>query len=67
SGFINVKSDFNITSIELLSFTGKTVYTNSTIDSKTARINISNLSSGVYLMKVTTTKEILTRKITVTR
>ena len=67
SGFINVKSDFNITNVEVLSFTGKTVYTNPTIDSKNARINVSNLSSGVYLMKVTTTKEILTRKITVTR
>ena len=66
SGFINVKSDFNITSIELLSFTGKTVYTNPTIDAETARINVSKLSSGVYLMKVTTTKEIFTRKITVT-
>ncbi len=67
SGFINVKSDFNITNIEVLSFRGQTVYTNPTIDSKITRINISDLPSGVYLMRVTTTKAILSRKITVIR
>jgi len=66
SGFITATSDCNIRSIDVLSFNGQIVYNNTNLDARTARINVSDLPSGVYLMKVTTTKDISTVKITVT-
>jgi len=66
SSFVNVKSDFNISQIEVLSFSGQTVYNNQNIVSKSSRINVSTLPDGVYFVKITTTQDIRTVKVTVT-
>jgi hypothetical protein len=64
---VNVKSDFNISRIEVLNFIGQTVYSENTVNSKLVKINTSSLQSGVYFVKVTTSKGIRTVKITVVR
>jgi hypothetical protein len=64
---VNVKSDYNISRIEVLNFIGQTVYSENTVNSKLVKINTSSLQSGVYFVKVTTSKGIRTVKITVVR
>jgi len=66
SGFINLKSDNQITGIELVSFSGKKVYSNLNVNTTTARVNVSSYPSGIYLIKVTTAQGISTVKITIT-
>lgn len=63
---VNVKSDYTISNIEVMNFIGQTVYTQSGVDSKTTKINVSSLQQGVYFVKVTTKEGVLTVKITVT-
>jgi hypothetical protein len=64
---VNVKSDFNISRIEVLNFIGQTVYSENTVNSKLVKINTSFLQTGVYFVKVTTSKGLRTVKITVVR
>ena len=64
---VNVKSDFNIKSIEVLSFIGQTVYTRKNVDSKLVQVDVSSLNSGVYFVKLDTDQGIKTTKITVKR
>jgi hypothetical protein len=64
---VNVKSDFNISRIEVLNFIGQTVYSENTVNSKLVKVNTSSLQAGVYFVKVTTSKGIRTVKITVVR
>jgi hypothetical protein len=63
---VNVKSDYTIKGIEVMNFVGQTVWTNSNVESKTARINVTSLRSGVYFVKVSTDQGVRTVKITVT-
>jgi hypothetical protein len=63
---LNVKSDYTITSIEVMNFTGQTVYNSSDVDSKTAKLNVATYTPGVYFVKVTTSEGTRTVKITVT-
>jgi hypothetical protein len=63
---VNVKSDFNISRIEVLNFIGQTVYS-TTVNSKIVKINTSSLQAGVYFVRVTTSKGIRTVKITIVR
>jgi hypothetical protein len=62
-----VKSDFTITNVEVLNYIGQTVYTRQNVSEKTLKVNVVNLTAGVYFMKVTTVEGIKTVKITVTR
>jgi hypothetical protein len=64
---VNVKSDFNISRIEVLNFIGQTVYSENTANSKLEKINTSSMQSGVYFVKVTTSKGIRMVKITIVR
>ena len=64
---VNVKSDYNIKSIEVLSFIGQTVYTRKNVDSKLVQVDVSSLNSGVYFVKLDTDQGIKTTKITVKR
>ncbi|MFC2101633.1 carboxypeptidase regulatory-like domain-containing protein [Bacteroidota bacterium] len=64
---VNVKSDFTITSIEVMNFLGQSVYTQDGVDQKTMKINVSKLQAGVYFVKVTTLQGVRAVKITVTR
>ena len=62
-----MKSDATIASIEVMNFVGQTVYNVNNVAAKTAKINVTTLTSGVYFVKVTTDQGIRTAKITVTR
>ena len=62
-----VKSDFTITNVEVLNYIGQTVYTRQNISEKTLKVNVANLTTGIYFVKVTTVEGIKTVKITVTR
>ena len=64
---VNVKSDATIATIEVMNFVGQAVYNVNNVASKTAKINVTTLTSGVYFVKVTTDQGIRTAKITVTR
>jgi len=63
---INVKSDFNITRIDVMNFVGQTIYTNSNVESVNAKINVTSFKAGVYFVKVSTSEGVRTVKITVT-
>jgi hypothetical protein len=65
--FVNVKSDFNISRIEVLNFLGQKVYFENYVNPKFIQINTTSLQAGVYFIKVTTLKGIHTAKITVVR
>jgi hypothetical protein len=63
---VNIKSDATIATIEVMNFVGQTVYTVSDVRLKTAKVNVTTLTAGVYFVKVTTDQGIRTAKITVT-
>jgi len=63
---VNVKSDYTISKVEVINFVGQTVYTNSNVDAKTAKIDVTMLKVGVYFVKVSTSEGVRTVKITVT-
>jgi hypothetical protein len=63
---ISVKSNFTITRIDVMNFVGQTIYTNSDVAMKTAKINVVTFKSGVYFVKVSTSEGVRTVKITVT-
>ncbi|MCX6305232.1 MAG: carboxypeptidase regulatory-like domain-containing protein [Bacteroidetes bacterium] len=63
---VNIKSDYTITSVDVMNFVGQTVYTSSNVDAKTAKINVSAIKTGVYFVKVATNGGTRTVKITVT-
>lgn len=55
---VTIKSGNKIQKVELIDTTGRLIST-----TKTDKINVSALSAGVYLIKITTDKEVLTKKI----
>jgi hypothetical protein len=63
---VTVKSSYTISGIEVMNFVGQTVYSNSNVAAKTAKINVTTLRSGVYFVKVSTDQGVRTVKITVT-
>jgi hypothetical protein len=63
---VNIKSDYTITTVEVMNFVGQTVYTSSNVDAKTSKLNVTTFKAGVYFVKVSTTEGIRTVKITVT-
>jgi hypothetical protein len=48
-------------------FLGQAVYTQSGVDAKSTKVNVSKLQAGVYFVKVTTVQGVRAVKITVTR
>jgi hypothetical protein len=63
---VNIKSDYTITSVDVMNFVGQAVYTSKNVDARTAKLNVTSFTSGVYFVKVSTTEGIRTVKITVT-
>lgn len=55
---VNIKTDANIQKVDLLDVTGKLI---STTNKET--VNVSTLSSGVYIINITTDKGVTTKKI----
>jgi hypothetical protein len=66
TNYVTVKSDYTMSRIEVMNFTGQTVI-NSNVETKASKINLTTLKAGVYFVKVTTTEGIHTVKITVMR
>jgi hypothetical protein len=66
TNYVTVKSDYTMSRIEVMNFTGQTVI-NSNVETKASKVNLTTLKAGVYFVKVTTTEGIHTAKITVTR
>ena len=64
--FVNIKSDYTITSIDVINFVGQMVYTNNKVDAKLAKIDATGFKTGVYFVKVSTSEGVRTVKITVT-
>jgi hypothetical protein len=64
---IFVKSDYTIMNIEMLNYIGQSVYSRRDVNEKAMKVNVSNLTAGVYFVKVTTAEGIRTVKITVSR
>jgi hypothetical protein len=64
---VNVKSDYTVSSIEVMNYMGQTVYRNTTVNAKTTQFSVSTLSAGIYFLKVATDQGERTFKITVTR
>jgi len=63
---VNIKSDYTISSVDVMNFVGQTIYTNSDVDARSAKLNVATYKPGVYFVKVTTKEGIRTVKITVT-
>ena len=53
----------SINSIEITDLNGRVVKTVNAIDASNAQVNISDLSSGVYMMNITSDKGSVTKKI----
>jgi len=62
SDFITINSSKEIEEIELFDFTGKRLRKLS-IKNKSAQVNVSDINSGVYLLKLTTSKGITYHRI----
>jgi hypothetical protein len=64
---VNISSSYTITQVEVTNFLGQAVYTQSGVDAKSTKVNVSKLQAGVYFVKVTTVQGVRAVKITVTR
>jgi hypothetical protein len=51
----------------MLNYIGQTVYSNQKVDLKSHKVNVTNLTPGVYFIKVATEGGTKTVKITVTK
>ncbi len=64
SDIVKVNSEENINYIEILNISGQIVSFEN-VNTNNAEINISNLSSGVYFIKVYTANDVTTQKLIV--
>jgi len=62
---VNIKSDYNISRVDVINFVGQTVYS-SNVDSKITKIDVTGFKVGVYFVKVSTSEGVRSVKITVT-
>ncbi len=61
---INVSNKLtSINSVEISDLNGRVVNTVNSIDAQNVQINISDLSSGIYMMKIVSDKGIITKKV----
>ncbi len=60
SSQLSIVSDLQITEIDIVDISGKTIMT---IEQNTGSINIADLPAGVYLIKLVTDKKTITRKL----
>ncbi len=61
---INVKADCKILSVELMNLMGQCIIRKD-INAETAKVDASNLTQGVYMLKVETEKGVIARRISV--
>lgn len=63
--FVNIVSSDNIMTIEVLNFTGQTIYKTNDVDLKGTKLDVASFRTGEYMVKITTMNGIETKKITV--
>ncbi|MEZ5147194.1 MAG: carboxypeptidase regulatory-like domain-containing protein [Bacteroidales bacterium] len=61
---VNVKSDYNVASYEVLNNAGQVVFSTN-VDSRNFQINVSEFERGIYYIKLQTSQGIALRKIAV--
>jgi len=66
SEYVELKSDYTIQNIEVMSYLGQVVYSTQDVETKTVRINVSGFQSGIYFVKVKTNQGSKVVKATVT-
>lgn len=59
---LNIENDSPISKVEVFNLTGQAIL-NQTVNTKSAQINLSNLSSGIYLVRISYKNNIETFKI----
>ena len=62
--YLNIKSDDQITRVQMISLMGQVLY-NQDVDAPQHSIDLSNLQSGVYIVKIDTRNGVVTHRITV--
>ena len=62
---IKMDDEIEIENVEIYNLLGKKVYTHKTSNQQNTEINISNLSKGMYLVKVKVNKFIISKKLVV--
>jgi hypothetical protein len=63
--FVNIVSTNNISTIEILNFTGQTIYKMGDVNLKVTKLNVAGFNEGEYFVKITTIYGIKTLKFTV--
>jgi hypothetical protein len=61
---MNISTDIVINSVEIISLNGQ-VLTTAVFNANQGRINISNLTQGVYVVRISTTNGISTSKLVI--
>ncbi len=64
SDILNIVSNDNIKSIEILNFIGQNLFKKTT-DSKNAMVDVSAFKTGIYFIKIETENGLKTGKITI--
>lgn len=64
--YLNISSDVNTMDVEIVNYLGQIVYSK-TIYMSHQQLDISNLRSGLYFIKVTTSKGIIVRKFKISK
>ena len=62
-----IESASTIKAVEMMNFTGQTVYTNTSVDSQTLQVDVSDFAGGVYCVKIMTDNGIRTVKVAVNK
>jgi hypothetical protein len=61
---VNVKSDYHVVTIEVLSNAGQVVYSKD-VESNNFQINVSSFERGIYYFRMKTDDQVILRKVTV--
>jgi hypothetical protein len=64
---VNIESTSSIKSVDVMNFTGQSVFTCKAVNDKTLHFNVSMLSAGVYLVKIISGDGVYATKIIVTK
>ncbi len=67
SDHVCIENDQPMRSVEVLSLTGQTVYSESNLNQKQVRVNLKGWNPGVYIIRIVAEKGVTYQQLTVTR
>jgi parallel beta-helix repeat protein len=69
SGMVTIKNkaDFNMKQIDMYNMVGQLIYSDPADNSKQHKLDLAGIASGIYTIRITTDKGIVTRKLEVLR